>query len=200
MKNILWPVLLIYFVISWFVPWYKIPTEISISYIFDVLFIITLIISFKIKFIAKSHFEKDFFLSLIMTVVLAFISILIVGVFNLSTPFHLVENMAWHLLIFAPFIEEFLFRVSFGSIAKLTFSKKKSILVTSSCFSLSHLPAIWFLPAIFHPFIYVQLIYTFILGFILSSEFFRRLSVSSVIILHFIFNLIFYLSLKSELI
>jgi membrane protease YdiL (CAAX protease family) len=200
MKHHYFFVLIAYFSISWFVPWYKIPTEISLSYVFDFAFIVTLIYWLKSKLFFAPKMDRHFFLSLLQTVSLAFFSILIVGGVNLATPFHLVENVMWHLLLFAPILEEFLFRVVFFQLAKTNYSKNKATLITSASFAFSHLPALWFLPQVFHPFIYVQLAYTFILGFILSREYAKSQSIVNVVILHLIFNLIFYISLKTQII
>lgn len=99
------------------------------------------------------------------------------------------------LLLIAPILEEALFRFLIWQPLKVFISKPWAVLViTSIIFSYSHLHSIWFAPEDFYKFIIYQTIYTFLLGLACGYYVQRYASVSSAILIHFSFNLGFYLA------
>ena len=62
---------------------------------------------------------------------------------------------------------------------------------------MSHLPALWFLPEEFHGFIGFQLFYTLLLGWICAKSRVKTNGMLEPVVLHFAFNLIFYIAVKN---
>ncbi|MBK7961601.1 MAG: CPBP family intramembrane metalloprotease [Bdellovibrionales bacterium] len=99
------------------------------------------------------------------------------------------------LLLVAPILEEFIFRFFLWQpIDSLIKRPVFTWSITSLIFSYSHLHTIWFVPAEIHPFIILQTIYTLALGFACGYFVFRQKSILGAILLHFFFNLGFYLA------
>jgi len=105
------------------------------------------------------------------------------------------------MIILAPIIEELVFR---GSIYELFKKAKVKIwvnnLINSVLFALSHGSALFVLPAEFHPFIYFQMKYTFVLGHLCAKSRERTHGIIEPMFLHLIFNIVFYASIKLHLI
>lgn len=98
------------------------------------------------------------------------------------------------LLVVAPILEELIFRFFLWQPIEWLGGKPVIAWVaTSLMFSYSHLHAIWFVPKEIHTFIAYQTIYTFILGVACGFFVFRNKSVAGAILIHFAFNLGFYL-------
>tara|TARA_B100001971_G_scaffold215192_1_gene259898 strand:- start:152501 stop:153109 length:609 start_codon:yes stop_codon:yes gene_type:complete len=202
MINLLYLLLIpIYFAMAWLFPWkdYQIDSTISISYIWDILFCILVSLLLKTPF--KINLNKGFIIRAPLLALMALLCVYIAKWTNLNAPFRYIENLAMQIIILAPLIEELVFRHALYEVIKK--SKLKMLfqyILGSLLFSLSHAPAIYYLPADFHGFIYFQLIYTFILGWIIIKARERSDSLLEPIVLHFIFNFIFYLSVKYSLI
>lgn len=202
MINLLYLLLIpIYFAMAWLFPWkdYQIDSTISISYIWDILFCILVSLLLKTPF--KINLNKGFIIRAPSLALMALLCVYIAKWTNLNAPFRYIENLAMQIIILAPLIEELVFRHALYEVIKK--SKLKMLfqyILGSLLFSLSHAPAIYYLPADFHGFIYFQLIYTFILGWIIIKARERSDSLLEPIVLHFIFNFIFYLSVKYSLI
>jgi membrane protease YdiL (CAAX protease family) len=191
--------IIFYFLVSWFYPWGNIQVDstISISYIWDFLFVIAAI--FYTKNFPKIHFDKHIYIRLPIIALLATMSVYLIHNLEYPAPFRYIENIILQILILAPIVEELVFRQAiFGLLKDLNFDERIKIALGSFLFSLSHANALRFLPTEFHPFIYIQLVYTFILGWILIKARMRSQSIVEPMILHFIFNLIFYLSVQKS--
>lgn len=187
------PIIILYFAVSWFFPWdiWQGKSTISISYIWDVLFVGSIIFLYRI--IPKLGNFQGIIPRIIATIGLGFFSLFIAKVLSLSAPFKYIEHIVIQLLVLAPIVEEFVFRFAFmGMMEKFWESRKKIFLFNSCLFSLSHAPAIWYLPKEFHPFIYWQIVYTFALGWLLAKAKVRSGGIVEPMLLHFSFNLIFY--------
>lgn len=99
------------------------------------------------------------------------------------------------LLVVAPLVEEGVFRfLLWQPIQTLTKHKGVALFATSLLFSYSHFHSIWFVPAEVHNFIIYQSVYTFLLGLACGYYVYRYASVTSAIVIHFGFNLGFYVA------
>lgn len=119
----------------------------------------------------------------------------ITGFAEIQIPFDLkgTETLVFLLLV-APFLEELIFRFFIWQpIEWLTGKPIIAWLVTSLMFSYSHLHSIWFLPKEIHSFVVYQTIYTLILGLACGFFKFRNNSIAGAVLVHFGFNLGFYL-------
>ncbi len=187
----------VYFSISWFFPWDSLQSEgtVSISYVFDVIFCLAIFLGFKRKdYIGKINI-LGLLLQLLVVVLLACLFVYISFEMKLNAPFKYVDHLLLQILILAPIIEEAVFRGAFIEFAeKLKLNFIVSISINSVLFSLSHLPAIWNLPNEFHSFIGFQLFYTVILGGICTYSRLKTKGLISPILLHFCFNLVFYIA------
>lgn len=120
---------------------------------------------------------------------------------DIEIPFRLVTGLEWHLLIFAPILEELVFRQTFQRVLIASVGGKYvTSMLVASIFAFSHLVGLTVLPAEYVPFIGFQVFYTFVLGLICGQALLRFHSVLAPICLHFIFNLSFYIALQLEII
>ena len=188
-----------YFCISWYVNWQDLAPEgwsISVSYVFDVMFVLCILsLSGKKNYIGKT-IPRNLIIRLILVLGIAFLAITILYLSDtLVSPFKHVDLLFIQMLILAPIIEELVFR---GAIYELFKNAGVKIwvnnLINSILFSASHIPAFYVLPVEFHPFIYFQLKYAFVLGHLCAKSRERTHGVLEPIILHFVFNLVFYLA------
>ncbi len=138
---------------------------------------------------------------LISVVGAAFFALMLANLFKFPAPFKYIELLGIQILILAPIVEELIFRHALFGAFRNYFNNENFLLLSNAIlFSISHLPAIWALPEVFHPFVYLQLFYTLILGWICAKSRLRTGSVMEPMILHFIFNLIFYVAVIKEIV
>jgi len=199
---ILFPIF--YFSMSWFFPWEKIQfnSTISVSYLFDLLIIVvgTLLLKKENINIGKTKL-KPLVLKIFVIIIFAFMTIFFSKWVEFNAPFKYIELLIIQLLILAPIIEELIFRGIFFTFAqRLKLKLHVNIFFNAILFSLSHLPAIWILPKEFHSFILFQLFYTFFLGWICAKSRHQTKGILEPILLHFVFNSVFYFAIKSALI
>ena len=192
---------IIYFAFSWGLPWNKIPSSISFSYVFDLLFTLGVSFFYRLPWKLKWHLNKQSWKAIAEVFVLAAGAIGAIWYMEIELPFRLVQNLEWHLLIFAPILEELVFRQTFQRmlIANVGGKRVTSMLV-ASLFAFSHLIGLMVLPVEYIPFIGFQVFYTFVLGVICGQALLRFHSVIAPICLHFVFNLSFYIALQLEII
>lgn len=193
--------LIVYFSFSWGLPWHKLPTSISFSYIFDLAFALIICFFYKLpwKFRWKSLKNSALFIS--QSLILALFCIASAWYWNMPVPFAMVENLEWHLLLFAPILEELIFRQTFQRfLIKRLGGKRVTSMLVAAIFAFSHLIALRVLPDQYIPFIGFQVFYTFVLGVICGQALLRTHSILSPILIHFLFNLCFYLALQLGLI
>ncbi len=189
------PIAIIYFSISWLTPWHDIAlgTTISASYGFDVLFVlIVFLLNRKLNLIGKIKLSSLSF-KLVFTFIFSSLCLVFIHFSAVKTPFSFVDNLFLQMIILAPLIEEFVFREGFYSLQeRLSFKGNTLLLVNSILFSLSHYSGTLLIPVEFHSFIYFQMLYTFPLGWICAKS--RELSggIFEPILIHFTFNLVFY--------
>jgi membrane protease YdiL (CAAX protease family) len=101
------------------------------------------------------------------------------------------------LLLVAPVLEELVFRFFLWKATTwLTLNRVTTLILTSVFFSYAHLHAIWFSPSEIHGFLIYQTIYTLFLGLACGYMVFKWNSVLGAILVHFTFNLGFYLATK----
>jgi len=192
-----------YFAVSWFFPWdiFNINTTISIEYIFDIVFVVSIYFLLKKKVSKELPDPQIFVIKVVVVAIIAFACIKTSQWIGLISPFKYVDQIFIQLLILAPIIEELVFRGAFYLVSERYHNNKKFILFANSIlFSLSHAPAFFVLPVEFHSFIWFQLFYTLILGWICTNSRMRTGSLIEPISLHFVFNLIFYFAITNQLI
>ncbi|WP_408097412.1 type II CAAX prenyl endopeptidase Rce1 family protein [Peredibacter sp. HCB2-198] len=192
---------IIYFGFSWGLPWHKLPSTISFSYIFDLLFALGVSFFYRLPWKFKWNITRQTWKAVAEVVALAVAAIASIWYMDIETPFRLVNGLEWHLLLFAPILEELVFRQTFQRvlIAQVGGKYVTSMLV-ASIFAFSHLVGLTVLPVEYVPFIGFQVFYTFVLGIICGQALLRFHSVIAPIFLHFLFNLSFYIALQLEVI
>ncbi|WPU64414.1 CPBP family intramembrane glutamic endopeptidase [Peredibacter starrii] len=192
---------IIYFGFSWGLPWHKLPSTISFSYIFDLLFALGVSFFYRLPWKFKWNITRQTWKAVAEVVALAVAAIAAIWYMDIETPFRLVNGLEWHLLFFAPILEELVFRQTFQRvlIAQVGGKYVTSMLV-ASIFAFSHLVGLTVLPVEYVPFIGFQVFYTFVLGIICGQALLRFHSVIAPIFLHFLFNLSFYIALQLEVI
>jgi membrane protease YdiL (CAAX protease family) len=192
---------ILYFTFSWGLPWHKLPSTISFSYIFDLLFTLGVSFFFRLPWKFKWHINKQSYKAVGEILLLAFSSIFAIWYMDIETPFRLVSGLEWHLLIFAPILEELVFRQTFQRfLITQVGGKYVTSMLVAIIFAFSHVVGLKVLPVDYVPFIGFQVFYTFVLGLICGQSMLRFHSVLAPISLHFLFNLVFYLALLLEII
>lgn len=192
---------LIYFSFSWGLPWHKIPSTISFSYVFDLLFALGVSFFFRLPWKFKWNVNKQNFKAMGEVFVLAAGAIGAIWYMEIETPFRLVQNLEWHLLLFAPVLEELVFRQTFQRVLIGNMGGKRvTSMLVAAIFAFSHLVGLAVLPVEYVPFIGFQVFYTFVLGVICGQAMLRFHSVLAPITLHFLFNLTFYVAMQLEII
>lgn len=187
-------VFIIYYILFFFFPFegLKFMPSISSIYLFEIIFITIVSILFKINLNFQLKKVKGIALKLVLTLTLAAISLGIIKYFNFETPFKHLDNYILQLIVLAPIIEELIYRhVLFGLLSKKKIDNQNHLFFNSMLFSFSHAIAFFSLPSVFYPFIFLQLFYTFALGWIMTKSRIDHLGIQVPILLHFIFNLIF---------
>lgn len=190
-----------YFNVSILVPWKDLSLggSISTSYIFDFFYWLGVALLLKEEPRFGELRPKGAFLRGFFTALLA------IGfcMFSLSaefvSPFKYLDKLALKLLILAPFFEEIVFRgAMYDLLAKVPkLNQKIKLLINAALFSGSHAAALAFLPEEFFSFVYYQLFYTLILGWVCAKSRERSKGLIEPIILHLIFNLMFYLAITN---
>lgn len=194
-------IVIVYFSFSWGLPWEKIPSTISFSYVFDLLFALGVCFIYRIPWKFKWRFTRQTLKASSEVILLAAGVILSIWYLEIEVPFRLVSNLEWHLLIFAPVLEELVFRQTFQRLLiKSVGGKYVTSMLVAAIFAFSHLVGLKVLPADYVPFIGFQVFYTFVLGLICGQALLRFHSIFAPIFMHFLFNLTFYLAMYWDLI
>jgi len=190
----------VYFFCSWSFPWEKIPSVISFSYIFDFLFALGVCFFFRLPWMFRWKFTKHVLYVFSTVVALALGSIFSISFFDIQVPFRLVNHLEWHLLLFAPIIEELVFRQTFQRFLMTNIGGKRvTSMLVAAIFAFSHLIGLRVLPSEYVPFIGFQVFYTFILGVLCGQALLRFHSILAPVFMHFLFNLIFYAAMLFDL-
>jgi membrane protease YdiL (CAAX protease family) len=186
----------LYFVISWFTPWQyiEIPYSISASYIFDI--IVILLFAYKCKFRLRLGLRPNLLKESLISFLFACLSLGFIYWKNITTPLLHIPNLFLHLVIIAPLLEELVFRFIFQNLLSQSLKSKKIILIISALiFSISHSYALSFMPEIYKPFVYLQLLYTLPLGYLCARSFYNN-NILGAYIIHLVFNSSFYIAIK----
>lgn len=192
---------ILYFGFSWGLPWHKLPSTISFSYIFDLLFALGVSFFFRLPWKFKWNINKQSFKAMGEVVALAIAAILAIWYMDIETPFRLLTGLEWHMLFFAPILEELVFRQTFQRfLVNQVGGKYVTSMLVAAIFAFSHLVGLTVLPVEYVPFIGFQVFYTFVLGLICGQAMLRFHSVFAPIVIHFLFNLTFYIALQLEII
>lgn len=192
---------IMYFAFSWGLPWHKLPSTISFSYVFDFLFALGVSFLFRLPWKFRWRVNKYTLISFLEILGLGVGTVAAIWHMEIEMPFRLVYNLEWHLLIFAPILEELVFRQTFQRVLiKNMGGKRVTSMLVAAIFAFSHLIGLSVLPVEYVPFIGFQVFYTFILGVICGQALLRFHSVFAPMALHFVFNLIFYIAMQLEII
>jgi membrane protease YdiL (CAAX protease family) len=98
------------------------------------------------------------------------------------------------LLLVAPILEELIFRFAlWEAVSDFIKNEELQVWISSLFFSLGHLVAMYMLSPDFRPFVLYQSMYVIILGFGVSQMRIKTGGVLGSILIHFLFNLGFYL-------
>lgn len=192
-----------YFLVTWLTPWQTIAplSSISVSYLFDLLFVVIISLLFKFRPVLFIQDSRSFIIKLFFAILFAFSCIVVTNILNLKAPFRFIENLFLQLVILAPIVEEIVFRYLFLNLSLWGNLKEKHILIiNSSLFSLSHLAALWVIPSEFVGFICFQVIYTFALGWICTRALLKNKSILAPVMIHLVFNLVFYIAIVKQVI
>lgn len=192
---------ILYFAFSWGLPWHKLPSSISFSYIFDLLFALGVSFFFRLPWKFKWHINKQAWKAIGEAFALGVAAIAAIWYMDIETPFRLLTGLEWHMLFFAPILEELVFRQTFQRfLVSQVGGKYVTSMLVAAIFAFSHLVGLTVLPAEYVPFIGFQVFYTFVLGLICGQAMLRFHSVFAPITIHFLFNLTFYIALQLEII
>ncbi len=192
---------ILYFAFSWGLPWQKLPSTISFSYIFDLLFALGVCFFFHLPWKLRFKMTKQTWIAVAEVFALAVGSLLAIWCMDIETPFRLVTGLEWHLLLFAPVLEELVFRQTFQRfLINQLGGKRVTSMLVASIFAFSHLIGLTVLPAEYVPFIGFQVFYTFVLGLVCGQALLRFHTVLAPMLMHFVFNLTFYLAMQLEII
>lgn len=190
-----------YFSFSWGLPWHMIPSKISFSYLFDLLFALGVCFIFRLPWKFKFKFNRHILVAFFELICLAVGTIAAIWYFDIETPFRLVQDIEWHLIILAPLLEELVFRQTFQRLLVHSVGGKRvTSMFVAAIFAFSHLVGLKVLPAEYVPFIGFQIFYTFILGLLCGQALLRFSSILIPVSMHFLFNLMFYFALQLEII
>ncbi len=193
-------VAIFYFSVSWFFPWDTIQfkSSISVSYVFDILFVAVIFFALKKRVYVGKLDKTKSFLRIVFISLFGFACVIFTKNFGLLSPFKYVDNLFLQILILAPLIEELVFRGAFLDICeKYNISKQVALFSNAFLFCISHSSALWYLGSEFHPFIYFQLFYTLVLGWVCAKARIETKGLLEPILLHLSFNIIFYLAVTS---
>lgn len=114
---------------------------------------------------------------------------------GIAIPFDLSSREAVvFLILVAPVLEEAIFRYFLWKPIELLTNRTIALLITTLLFSYSHFHAYWFYPSEIHPFIFYQSAYTLGVGLAAGYFVWRYNAIWGAILVHFAFNIGFYLA------
>ena len=191
----------IYFNISIFLPWESLSFDstISSSYFFDFLYWLAVALWLKEEPQFGELKPKGAMLRGILVGILGTIFCMISIFSNFESPFKYLDHLSLKLLVLAPFFEEIVFRGAFFDLLEKIprLPQKIKLIINAILFSGSHAAALAVLPKEYFTFIYYQLFYTLVLGWICAKSRERSKGLAEPVIIHFIFNLMFYLAITN---
>jgi membrane protease YdiL (CAAX protease family) len=166
------------------------------TYVLEVVLVGIMAFLYRATFGQQWRLPKAVLVIALPILTLGFLAFKFMGVLSISLPLDLsgAETLLF-LLIIAPILEELIFRF-FAWQPLSAFNKSAAYIITSLLFSYSHFHSYWFVPAEFHNFIFYQTIYTFSLALACGYSLFKYNSLAGAILLHFMFNLGFYLGYR----
>lgn len=194
-----------YFCLQWQVNWQELTPQgwsISISYLFDACFALSVLaIGSKRNFLGVLK-KRNLIIRMVLVVGVALLCVTILYMSEmLNSPFKHVDSLFLQMLLLAPILEELVFRGAIYELFKLAEVKIwVNNLINSILFAASHAAGFFVLPKEFYPFLVFQMQYTFVLGHLCAKSRERTHGVLEPIILHFAFNLVFYVAVKMQLI
>jgi len=168
------------------------------SYLFEVCFVVSCFLVYRKK---KKHkifnveLDKNFLLQLLPWPFVGFIVYRLALKSTILIPFEFNSvQILLLLLIVAPVLEEFIFRYAlWEAVSDLVKSDELKVWISSLLFSIGHLISMFMISPDFRPFVLYQSFYVIILGFGVSQMRIKTGSITGSILIHFLFNLGFYL-------
>jgi membrane protease YdiL (CAAX protease family) len=166
------------------------------SYIFEVTCMVIAIALVGKKMISNLSFTKPALYCAPTSLAAGFGIYKMAGALGILIPFNFTDTESLiFLLLVAPILEEAVFRFFLWQSIQISIRNRVITLVlTSLIFSYSHLHAIWFVAPEIQNFVIYQASYTLPLGLACGLFVYRYASLTSAIVLHFAFNLGFYIA------
>ncbi len=164
------------------------------SYLFELGLVVTVVLLTGPRFFRFLRFDKRMVAVLApLFAALGFGVYRLAGVLGHPIPFELKSaETLFFLILVAPILEELIFRFfAWRPLAEI--DERLALAVTTILFSYSHYHAIWFVAPEIHGFIQYQTIYTLLLSLGCGLSLWRFQSLTGAILIHFMFNLGFYL-------
>jgi membrane protease YdiL (CAAX protease family) len=163
------------------------------SYLFEFVFVVVTFLYYQKKKQIKIEFKipQKIILKSTPWFFLGYIFHKLANVANVPIPFNFKSyELIFLLLILAPILEEFIFRMSlWESVDDFIKNDELKIWISTFLFSAGHLISLFYVPSEFKSFVLFQTMYVVILGIGASKIRIETKSVSGAILLHFLFNL-----------
>lgn len=163
------------------------------SYLFEILFVFSVYfyLNKRVQVNLIKKINKKFCYKFLPWLVFGFIVIKAAKYSGILIPFEFKNfELLFMLLVIAPVLEELIFRFALWELFRdLNKNEEIQIWVSSLLFSLAHFVVIFSVPAEFKPFVLYQSAYVFILGLGVSKTRQESNSITSSILVHFLFNL-----------
>lgn len=168
------------------------------AYLFEVCFVVSCYLVYRKKKerkIFNVELNKDFFLRLLPWPFVGFVVYRLAQKSTILIPFEFNSvQILFLLLVVAPVLEEFIFRYAlWEAVGDLVKSDELKVWISSLLFSVGHLISMFMISPDFRPFVLYQSFYVIILGFGVSQMRIKTGSITGSILIHFLFNLGFYL-------
>lgn len=165
------------------------------AYIFEAAFVLIVGLYYRKRIGFHFRFLTELKMSFIPALIVGFIVFLLAKPLNISIPFDLKSSeTVLFLLVIAPILEEFIFRMALWQPLVDIFKKPNyALIITSLVFAYAHFHSYWFVPEQFYPFIYYQSLYVIPLALYCGYRLMKTGSIVSPIAVHLGFNLGFFL-------
>ena len=176
--------------------WKNISVYYLYAFEFFFIFLTTLFLKSKIKWIGKLDLYE--FKAMPLAALFGLLVFKTATSLGLPIPFDFSSvEIVFQLLIIAPILEELLYRLALWNCIE-AFSSKPKVLIGFSTllFSLGHFAAYFYVPADFKIFVIYQSVYVIFLSIWVSIGKLKTNRIQTPVLIHFMFNLGFYIATK----
>jgi membrane protease YdiL (CAAX protease family) len=194
-KFISLSLLIVFIVLRTSVDIYQINISETVLYALEVFYVSVVYFIYRKEVRIISALRKKDGITSLLFCVFGFFVFKASSILGISIPLDLRSSETiFLLLIVAPLLEEFIYRLAFWkSLEEISSNKVFLVLITSLLFSIGHFTAYFFVPAEFKPFIVYQTVYVFWLALLLGTIRASTQAISTPVLFHFLFNLGFLL-------